>query len=696
MSECCSVDLSVRDSRSIDLDVLGESYLVDVPTMSTSVKGGAKVGSGLEVTDATLYVKTGNWLDIGVDNSLNVVPETMTANTAGVAKLGTGLGIASGVLSVNEEIQHGNVRAFDTVADMQAATDLVVGMTCHTNGFHSAGDGGAAFYKVSSTGTANGMDVLALANSLFATLVITESYVTPEMFGAYGDGATNDSAAIQKALCTGLPVHFAGKTYIATEVITKTAPNVIMQGSGTESVIKWGITTTGGLRNYAAMISDDDLENTAYLRSGSVLIENMVFDGNADNITDYPVTNAFGLCAFFARKSYSVKNCTFMNCHADGIHMRGIYGNVSVENCIFKNIGQTQPADGTRNGMTITRNYYDRGAADDVTVTNRIDVTVANCRFSDIADECARVDGVTTFEMNCCTFENIGQHIVESGHLTDQQDYAARISNCTGNNIACGIYTTGADGGGTWTHHGLITIDGCTFEGMCWTACAAAYARDAVAIITNGYQANNNSDYCPDVNIVNTVISSTTAKANLETATNINTLYARNITIDNSNISYVGSGNTGVFIAPTKNLKIIGSTIKLPDTSGREIYIPVSNVRVLIDDSQITTDATSISQMMRVGAASSEIVLNKSIINLTATYIVIYPNATASTTPKIYVDKCIFIGSCSRAIHTEATNEVFNTVYIVGNNIPSNYCSWNSFSNMSANFSVIANNSAYN
>lgn len=90
--------------------------------------------------------------------------------------------------------------AFDNVAKMQACDALYVGAVCHTNGFHASGDGGAAYYIVSASGTANGRDVLTLRNGLYATLVITEPYVTPEQFGAYGNGTNDDTSAIQAAL----------------------------------------------------------------------------------------------------------------------------------------------------------------------------------------------------------------------------------------------------------------------------------------------------------------------------------------------------------------------------------------------------------------------------------------------------------------------------------------------------------------
>lgn len=95
---------------------------------------------------------------------------------------------------------NGRVRAFETVSDMAAADDLTAGMICHTNGFHTSGDGGAAFYEIKSTGTANAMDIIACQDSLLAHLVIIQPFVTPEQFGAYGDGVNNDTVCINEAL----------------------------------------------------------------------------------------------------------------------------------------------------------------------------------------------------------------------------------------------------------------------------------------------------------------------------------------------------------------------------------------------------------------------------------------------------------------------------------------------------------------
>lgn len=109
-----------------------------------------------------------------------------------------------------DNIDERPVQTFGTVADMQAATYLKEGMTCHTNGFHAVSDGGAAYYTIAASDIlANGMDILELANGLVASLVYGDR-LSYSMFGAALDGVTDDADAVRRchelANLLGLPV----------------------------------------------------------------------------------------------------------------------------------------------------------------------------------------------------------------------------------------------------------------------------------------------------------------------------------------------------------------------------------------------------------------------------------------------------------------------------------------------------------
>ena len=78
------------------------------------------------------------------------------------------------------------VYAFDTVADMQSATYLEAGMTCHTNGYTTATDGMGAFYTIAASGD------IACANSLYATRVDSDGRGILVLGDSYGQGYTPD------------------------------------------------------------------------------------------------------------------------------------------------------------------------------------------------------------------------------------------------------------------------------------------------------------------------------------------------------------------------------------------------------------------------------------------------------------------------------------------------------------------------
>ena len=110
-------------------------------------------------------------------------------------------------------IQSNVAWTFDSVADMKLATNLVNGSFAQTLGFYSKDDKGGALYKITNTGTANEMDVIAIGSTLFAHLV-PQNIMNVKQFGAKGDGSNDDTANIQKAMDFCLNIEVPSGTYM--------------------------------------------------------------------------------------------------------------------------------------------------------------------------------------------------------------------------------------------------------------------------------------------------------------------------------------------------------------------------------------------------------------------------------------------------------------------------------------------------
>lgn len=111
---------------------------------------------------------------------------------------------------------------FDTVADMKLATNLVDGSYAKTLGFYTINDGGGALYKITNTGEANEMDVIAVG-TLSANLVYGKS-INVKQVGAYGDDTHNDYTAINRAYqiasTDSVILEFPKSTYKVDEQLT--------------------------------------------------------------------------------------------------------------------------------------------------------------------------------------------------------------------------------------------------------------------------------------------------------------------------------------------------------------------------------------------------------------------------------------------------------------------------------------------
>lgn len=116
------------------------------------------------------------------------------------------------------------VYTYNTKDDMTADKRVQLNDTLMTCGYAEVNDKHGRFYKVVNSTSAS---AIALQNNLFAIPldIFTENneYITPEQFGAKGDGTTDDQKAIQAAIdyasTNGVTLVIPSKTYVIKSTI---------------------------------------------------------------------------------------------------------------------------------------------------------------------------------------------------------------------------------------------------------------------------------------------------------------------------------------------------------------------------------------------------------------------------------------------------------------------------------------------
>ena len=185
---------------------------------------------------------------------------------------------------------------------------------------------------------------------------IVNGYVTPEMFGAKGDGVTDDTTAIQRAVDSGKDVFLSQGTYLigGTVVIQN---DVVLFGCGFNSVLKitGKITTDNAKHN----INLHDFTVFASKSNGNaveIIATNNALADNTLNITgvyfefDNTVTNSTATMLYlYGVRESMISNCVFfgsdynypsgsigLKAEADSTHLTM---NINISGCAFSYLG---------------------------------------------------------------------------------------------------------------------------------------------------------------------------------------------------------------------------------------------------------------------------------------------------------------------------------------------------------------------
>ena len=231
---------------------------------------------------------------------------------------------------ITDYIQANVAWTFDTVADMKASTNLISGSYAQTLGFRTLNDGGGALYKITNTGTANEMDVIAVG-SLYANLIIPVQ-LSVKQTGAYGDNTHDDTAEIQRALDITNNIYVPKGTYLidaTTSLNINANQNVLLDG---DTILK---AIPNDQTNYS-VVTIDDVDNVN-IKGGCIK-----GDGN-DHIG---VSGEWGMCLSIINGSSNViiENVKLEDAWGDGLYIN------EASNVITRNL---QITNDRRNGVSV-------------------------------------------------------------------------------------------------------------------------------------------------------------------------------------------------------------------------------------------------------------------------------------------------------------------------------------------------------
>lgn len=118
------------------------------------------------------------------------------------------------------------VFGFDTVSDMQSATNLIDGSYAKTLGFHSKNDGGAALYKIREITNSDVIDnrfIISIGSNNLIAELITSSPVNICQVG----GSQNFSSVCNALLSEGKSIYVPKLNFTADSTITITSNNTM-------------------------------------------------------------------------------------------------------------------------------------------------------------------------------------------------------------------------------------------------------------------------------------------------------------------------------------------------------------------------------------------------------------------------------------------------------------------------------------
>lgn len=272
---------------------------------------------------------------------------------------------------------------------------------------------------------------------------ITKEFVTPEMFGAAGDGATDDTIAVQDALNSGANVLLVNEYLIVADASGVhhgliVPSDIIIEGKGKL------ILDANNYTNYDVLYIKEQ---------NNVIIRDITIIGDAATHTGSTGEWGHGIIVDDST-NVTIDNVKVSACWGDGI--------------VVTHLITTDPMNQIAKNVNITNSLITGNGRNNISVIRGEDINISNCvlsgayRTAPKAGLCIEPNTGYTIKNchvdGCTTFDNDGMGIAVN-HLTTSDNIGCVISNCVMND-ATGLYGYFA-GSATPTVHDII--EGNTF-----------------------------------------------------------------------------------------------------------------------------------------------------------------------------------------------------------------------------------------
>lgn len=250
-----------------------------------------------------------------------------------------------------DDLKDAKVQRFSTCVDMKASTALESGMVCQTAGYYAVNDGGAALYYIMGNAPVSEY-YETLQNGLLAVLIVGDS-VSPEQFGAKGDGVTDDTSAFTTMIASGKK-HIALNKNYALQSVSFAGCVIVVGNCAINGIMYFDDCTIIGsmIQNAKIHLNDNNSFSVREIKTNNYTP--LYVDGNNNEITgvEFTATGDITNAALIFNKGNqnSISGCSFCNGYLYGIRTCG--NNAKISGCHFAE----QTTTNNSSGIKVTSN----------------------------------------------------------------------------------------------------------------------------------------------------------------------------------------------------------------------------------------------------------------------------------------------------------------------------------------------------